>query len=116
MLILPIKKKWFDMIALGHKKEEYREIKPYYTKRFQNIGLLDKRHEDEATNRTAEIALRNGYAATDPTLIVKVELKFGLGKEEWGADPNEWYYILAIKKVLRIEADGKVLWQSKKGR
>ena len=32
MLILPIKKKWFDMIASGEKKEEYREIKPYYNK------------------------------------------------------------------------------------
>ena len=27
MLILPIKKKWFDMILSGEKKEEYREIK-----------------------------------------------------------------------------------------
>ena len=32
MLVLPIKKKWFDMIASGEKKEEYREIKPYYNK------------------------------------------------------------------------------------
>ena len=29
MLTLPIKKKWFDMIVSGEKKEEYREIKPY---------------------------------------------------------------------------------------
>lgn len=34
MLVLPIKKKWFDMIASGEKKEEYREIKPYWTSRF----------------------------------------------------------------------------------
>ena len=34
MLILPIKKKWFDMIASGEKKEEYREIKTYWTSRF----------------------------------------------------------------------------------
>ena len=31
MLTLPIKKKWFDMTLNGEKKEEYREIKPYYT-------------------------------------------------------------------------------------
>ena len=36
MLILPIKKKWFDMIASGEKTEEYREIKPYYDSRFMN--------------------------------------------------------------------------------
>lgn len=29
MLVLPIKKQWFDMIISGEKKEEYREIKPY---------------------------------------------------------------------------------------
>lgn len=37
MLILPIKKKWFEMIASGEKKEEYREVKPYYTSRFSNL-------------------------------------------------------------------------------
>ena len=42
MLILPIKKKWYDMILSGEKKEEYREIKPYYTKRLQNIHLLSR--------------------------------------------------------------------------
>ena len=29
MLTLPIKKKWFDMIASGEKKEELRESKAY---------------------------------------------------------------------------------------
>lgn len=37
MLILPIKKQWFDMIASGEKKEEYREIKPYYTSRIAKL-------------------------------------------------------------------------------
>ena len=37
MLILSIKKQWFNMIKEGKKKEEYREIKPYYTTRFKNI-------------------------------------------------------------------------------
>lgn len=37
MLTLPIKKGWYDLIAGGVKKEEYREIKPYYTTRFRNI-------------------------------------------------------------------------------
>ena len=37
MLTLPIKKKWYDMILSGEKKEEYREQKPYYTKRFVNL-------------------------------------------------------------------------------
>lgn len=42
MLTLPIKKKWFDMIVSGEKKEEYREIKPYYDSRFMNaFGFLN---------------------------------------------------------------------------
>lgn len=40
ILVLPVKKKWFDMICSGQKKEEYREIKPYYRSRFNN-GIGD---------------------------------------------------------------------------
>ena len=29
MLVLPIKKKWFDMIASGEKKEEYTYLRYY---------------------------------------------------------------------------------------
>lgn len=32
-LTLPLKKKWFDMIKSGEKKEEYREITDYWRKR-----------------------------------------------------------------------------------
>lgn len=34
MLTLPIKRMWFDMIASGEKKEEYREIKNITTADF----------------------------------------------------------------------------------
>lgn len=37
MLTLTIKKKWFDLILSGKKKEEYREIKKYYDNRLQNL-------------------------------------------------------------------------------
>lgn len=33
VLTLSVKKEWFDMIVAGEKKEEYREIKPYWIKR-----------------------------------------------------------------------------------
>ncbi len=36
MLTLPIKRMWFDMVASGEKKEEYREIKEYYDSRLLN--------------------------------------------------------------------------------
>ena len=33
VLTLSVKKEWFDKIVSGEKKEEYREIKPYWIKR-----------------------------------------------------------------------------------
>lgn len=51
-MILPIKKKWFDMILSGEKKEEYREIKPYYESRFSKCFKY---------NRECIITFRNGY-------------------------------------------------------
>ena len=41
MLSLPIKMKWLEMIASGEKKDEYREIKPYWTTRFKNVFPFD---------------------------------------------------------------------------
>lgn len=43
MLILPIKKKWFDMIKSGEKKEEYREITPYYKSRLEKKLIFVKK-------------------------------------------------------------------------
>lgn len=35
MLIFTLKKEWYDKIATGKKSIEYREVKPYWTKRLQ---------------------------------------------------------------------------------
>ena len=35
---LTLKKQWFDMIASGEKKEEYREIKDYWWMRLVQCG------------------------------------------------------------------------------
>ena len=41
-LTLSLKKKWFDMIMSGEKKEEYRDIKPHYIARlFNRREMLD---------------------------------------------------------------------------
>lgn len=41
MLTLPIKKKWFDMILSGEKKEEYREYNDYYDSRFYHLRVKE---------------------------------------------------------------------------
>lgn len=97
MLILPIKRKWFDMILAGDKKEEYREVKPYYRSRFMNYGLLDPYGLPSLLER--RIILRNGYSASSPEITVKVRLDIREGKPEWGAKPGIEYYVLEIKEA-----------------
>lgn len=101
MLTLPIKKKWFDMILSSEKKEEYREIKPYWTKRFLN-GLYDLKVNKDyfIINAQGTVIFQNGYQKNAPRIKCFIELTQGCGKEEWGAEPNKEYYIL---KILSVE-------------
>lgn len=103
-LILPITRDWFDRIASGEKKEEYREIKPYYTSRFYNIlgnEFGDVLHCQECSSSFI-LMLRNGYSTKSPYLISEVYLSKGRGKPEWGAPPREDVYILHIEDILEI--------------
>jgi hypothetical protein len=90
MLTLPIKKEWFDMIVAGEKKEEYREIKPYYLSRFQNHFYPD------GNNDLITVRFRNGYGEDKPTIECQCKLSRGKGKEEWGAERNKEYFVLTI--------------------
>ena len=94
MLVLPIKKQWYDMILSGIKKEEYRDIKPYYTKRFEKIGLIGA----EACS-SVKVKFRNGYSATSPSFIAECSCRMGRGNPEWGAVPGVDYYILEIRAI-----------------
>lgn len=95
VFVLPIKKKWFDMILSGEKKEEYRDIKPYYTIRFSNLwkGSLI------GGNAERQILFRNGYSSKSPSFIATCTIDTGLGREEWGAERGKKYYRLHIKEV-----------------
>lgn len=108
MLTLPIKKKWFNMILSGEKKEEYREIKPYYTTRFRNADMfpdplgIDETHLilDPQRFRKYEIMFRNGYSSESPSFVAKVYLTTDFGKPEWGAEPGVKYYTLHIVEIV----------------
>ena len=119
MVILPIKKQWFDMILSGEKKEEYRDIKPYYTKRFQKIlapyylengGASEQRWEKDCRETwyrwgCFEVLFRNGYAESSPSFTAVCSLRIGKGKTEWGAAADKDYYILTIKKIRYMEGN-----------
>jgi len=109
-LHLTLKKKWFDMIASGEKKEEYRELKPYWVERLLNLTgpveslrerQVDKHNiaydlrvhpvEKVLTSYWAEpkqfekIVFKNGYNKTSPVMEVEFKgLEIREGKSEWG--------------------------------
>jgi len=89
IMILPIKKKWFDMIKAGIKKEEYRDVKPYYDSRFKGKLYID-------------IIFRNGYSKSSPQIKCTCRICLGNGREEWGAVPGKIYYVLEILDVKNI--------------
>ena len=111
MLILPIKKKWFDMIVSGEKKEEYREIKPYYDSRFMNaFGFImvdgqmlygEAVPEEIRKPKLIQVKFRNGYSNSSPEVICKCTLNIAEGKPEWGAKPGTTYYVLQIQEIER---------------
>jgi len=94
MLTLPIKKQWFDMIKSGEKKEEYREIKPYYDSRFAKLGVGD--------NSIHEVLFRNGYSSNSPTIKCKVKIDIDYGNPNWGAEIGKTYFVLKILSVEEV--------------
>ena len=76
MLVLPIKKKWFDMIKSGEKKEEYREIKDYYDKR-----LASYFGENSITQKP--VIFRNGYRHDSPKIKCWCNLDMREGEPTW---------------------------------
>lgn len=95
MLILPIKKKWFDMILSGQKKEEYREIKTYWTKRLLKSDIPFDLNKLLYKLRTGEgrfcktIIFKNGYRKNSPKITCRVEIGVGQGRQDWGAEKRK---------------------------
>ncbi len=76
------------MIANGVKREEYREMKPYW-----NLRLMTKSYD--------AIQFRNGYSKNSPTILIEFkELLSGLGIIEWGAPESTPVYILKLGAIL----------------
>ena len=87
-LKLVLKKKWFDMIASGEKKEEYRDVKPYYSSRIQD--------------RPTIVTFYLGYAKGRPSMTFEIEIIIiGSGRHDWGAEPGRLYYVIRLGRRLR---------------
>lgn len=104
-MVLTLKKKWFDMILSGEKGEEYREMKPYWEKRFINyFGRFYDFSKEQPTlvwnKQMKDIVFRNGYGNDKPEFTAEVTISEGYGKEKWGAEKDVKYYVLKIHRVF----------------
>jgi len=105
ILYLPIKRKWFYMIAEAIKTEEYREVKDYWVKRLMNRHKLKDGSEVMYSGDYKKfdvVRFKAGYGKNSPTMDLEFKgIKIDTGKEEWGAKPGKHYFV--IKLGLRLD-------------
>lgn len=104
ILDLPLKKEWYNMIESGEKKEEYREIKPYWIKRLTELKTtilpfsMRNRYQPIPFKKYDYVRFRYGY--TNRTMEFKIEdITWGQGKEEWGAPSNAVFIIKLGERI-----------------
>lgn len=101
MLILPIEKKWFDMILSKKRKRN--------TERLNHSGLEDFIMSFRLTlfavvaNRTfkGKSCSETVTEKNSPSFIAKCTLSIGTGKEKWGAEKDKQYFVLTIHEIMR---------------
>ena len=115
-LSLVLIRKWYDMIESGEKKEEYRELTPYWLKRIFGVTLCSK--NGELSREEVEIFLNNSskelltstkpkpfelidfahaYARTRDTMAFRFDgVRIGTGRPEWGAKEGRKYFVISI--------------------
>lgn len=123
-LHLTLKKKWFDMIASGEKKEEYRDLKKYWAKRFmykikppfggyffawsdiekkdfQFSGWAEATGDAPVFEEYDTITFRNGYAKNAPEIVVEfLGFYIGPAKPEWSDNWPGEVFILKLGKII----------------
>lgn len=73
------------MIASGEKKEEYREIKPYWKTRLTDQKKDWARPQNQWKFKDFDvIEFKNGYGKNSPTITVECKgIEIGTAKPEW---------------------------------
>jgi len=116
-LRLSLKNKWFEMTKAGIKTEDYRELSPYWAKRFGTpitwameayiqpdfCDTDDVGYTFNKTSYDTNIMTLGYPKSTDTERIIKFEhsgIEIRSGNPEWGAEPNKLYFV--IKHGKRI--------------
>ena len=107
ILYLTIKAKWYDMIEAGIKPEEYREIKDFWIKRLVDsveyeLGFRNLNATVKMKPFTHVCFARGGhFHKSIPQMTIELNsIVLGYGKEDWGAEPNEKYFVIKLGEKL----------------
>ncbi len=96
ILNLTIERRWFDMIASGEKREEYRSVDNKQVERACRLVSNGWPREDAA------MVLRNGYRMDSHAVVVRV-VGLGIRRDavhpEWG-EPDYPHYAISFDKVV----------------
>ena len=88
VLHLPLKRKWYDMIASGEKLEEYRDHSPYWTTRIMNAIRKDKKCV------VAAFSLGRNMATMFFDVLV-IKAVSGSDHPEWG-EPKHLHWMILL--------------------
>jgi hypothetical protein len=104
-LHLTLKKQWFDMIASGEKKEEYRELKPYWGQRLTSHWCKAESKKCIPPFKNYHLVeFTNGYGKDKPRLtLVLHSIRIGSGKPEWGGDPGGNQFVIRLGSEISRE-------------
>lgn len=105
ILDLPLKAEWYDMIESGEKKEEYREIKPFWIRRLTELKtdtlLFSHRNGYQEVPFKKYDAVRFRYGYTKRTMTFEVEdIVIGMGNPEWGAPETPVFIIKLCSRIM----------------
>jgi hypothetical protein len=89
VLRLTLKKKWFDLIASGQKKEEYRKPGRWIESRVNDLKQYDA------------VEFRNGYGPDAPKVLVEYKgFRNGWGRISLGAEPGVHYLVILLGEII----------------
>ena len=89
---------WYDMIASGEKKEEYREVKEFYIKRLCSLYSTDS---ESRFKHYDVVRFHRGQGGKETMLVEFKGVYIGYGKHpEWGAPSDKPVFIIELGKVI----------------
>jgi hypothetical protein len=98
ILRLVLKKKWFDMIASGKKREEYRDMKPYWESR-----LKVWKWEEPWDQHYWVVAFSLGYAKSSMFfLVADCRVRGWVAHPEWG-EPETPHIVIGLDERIELE-------------